>query len=157
MTRTLLTAALLAALVAPASADVWKRASEPRDPTNDLYTALMQKGDDAAIAATADMASRSVQLRQVEIALEAYRGAARLRPQAAEPHFRIGSTLQAFFVDCETRPNEKREPPRTCRPPATDRASILRHQADRDVRSREMMEAWDAFEARAPLDSRVNE
>jgi tetratricopeptide (TPR) repeat protein len=145
MKRLFLIAAVLAVAL-PAQADLWKRASEPNDPASDLYTLLMQKGDDAATSAMTQAASQSVVLREVEIALEAYRGAARLRPKVAEPHFRIASVLNAFFFDCDSQPYNKYPPPKTCDP-----------RISKEARARELLEAWDKFEALAPLDSRVNE
>jgi tetratricopeptide (TPR) repeat protein len=143
MKRSLLILALLA--VAPAtSADVWKRASEP-DPTNDVFNALLQKGDDAAIAANTHSISLASLMRQIDIAAEAYRAAAKVKPKSPEPHYRLGALLHSFFYDCER--NGMTVPPITCRP----------NTPGRDQRGRETIDAWDTFESLSPLDPRINQ
>ncbi|MBA2538774.1 MAG: hypothetical protein H0V17_03995 [Deltaproteobacteria bacterium] len=135
--------ALLIASTSSASGDVWKRAVEP-EPVTDVYDALMQKGDDAAVAANSQSNSMATTLRQVEISAEAYRAAAKAKPRSAEPHFRIGSLLYSFFFDCD-RQGGFSVPPITCGAKA------------KDARGRDTLEAWDTFEALAPLDPRINQ
>jgi tetratricopeptide (TPR) repeat protein len=147
MSRSLLTAALIAALAAPAAGDnIWKNAVSPNDPVIDNYNLFMQKGDEAAVAGMAMGVSQPVVLKQVEIALDAYRSAAKARPKTAEPYFRMANVLHAFFFDCELRPNDKQPPPKSCD-----------LKIPKEARARELLDAWDKFEALAPLDSRVNE
>ncbi len=143
----LLTALLVVAFTAPAQADLWKRASEPADPTVDVYNALMQKGDDAAIAANSQSMSLATVMKQLDTAIESYRAAAKIRPKAAEPFFRIGSVLNSFFFDdCDKTSFRQAPPPMTCFA-----------QINLMAKAREMVEAWDAFEALSPLDPRINE
>jgi tetratricopeptide (TPR) repeat protein len=81
---------------------------------------------------------------QVTMAEDAYRKAISLRPDAAEPYFRIGSLLLHFYLDC----NSGRDRPLTC----DQNPSFVNIPA-----TRRALTAWDEFEARAPLDPRVNE
>lgn len=144
MTRLLVLAASIGVATA-AHADVWKRTTDP-DPTADVYNALIQKGDDAAIAANSHSISLTGTLRQIDVSAEAYRAAAKVRPSSPEPHFRLGSLLYSFFFDCD-RQNGFAVPPITCRPSVPGR----------DQRARETLDAWDTFESLAPLDPRVNQ
>ncbi|MEO8705762.1 MAG: hypothetical protein ABI867_37370 [Kofleriaceae bacterium] len=132
------------ALRGGASADVWQRSLDPR-PDPDPFELWMAKGDEAAISAN----SKSISLQQIrkdlDVALEAYRAAAKANPKSGEPHYRLGMMLHSFFFDCD--PNSLTAPP----PPTCQRNARI------DDRAREVVEAWDAFEARAPLDPRVND
>jgi len=151
MTRSTLALGFLVhlAALAPAQADLWKRASEPPDPTTDVFNALMQQGDDAATEANAQSLGTSLVLRQVDIALGAYRGASRAKPRSAEPWFRIASVLDSFFFDgCDSELLQHPRP-KSCNAPGAP--------ASRNARARELLEAWDTFEAISPLDPRVNE
>lgn len=134
---------LVAFLASSASADVWKRASDP-DPTIDVFNSLMQKGDDAAIAANSESISVTSTLKQIDLAIDSYRAAIKVDRKASEPHFRIASILNAFFFECTDILN--RGVPKTCG---------LTAQFQR--RAVDLLNAWDAFEALAPLDPRVNE
>jgi tetratricopeptide (TPR) repeat protein len=135
--------ALLAALLAarPAAADrIWEQAAsdDAEGAARDVYTAWMREGD--AYATQADV--RSVSLRELEktiaSAVQAYRNAAAARPQAAEPYFQIGTLLHRHYA-CESD-----APSPLCRPFRPSRAA-------------DAIAAWDAFEARAPLDPRVRD
>lgn len=144
----LLTAVLVVAFAAEAQADLWKRASEPVDPTMDVYTALMQKGDEAAQSANTRSISSSSALKLVDTSLEAYRAASKIKPRSAEPWFRIASVLDSFFFDgCDKNPIDPTPTPVTC-----DNKLV-----DRTVKARELLEAWDRFESLGPLDPRVND
>jgi tetratricopeptide (TPR) repeat protein len=137
---------LLAVLVvaSTAQADVWKRATDP-EPQIDIYEALITKGDEAAVAANSRSINLQTILKTIDIAVDAYRGAAKARPKSGEPHFRIASVLNSFFFDC-LDPLRMGNLPRTCH------SNLQTNQ-----RARETLEAWDTFESLAPLDPRVNE
>jgi tetratricopeptide (TPR) repeat protein len=135
---------LLLAVTTTAQADVWKRASDPQ-PQYDLYDALMSKGDDAALAANSRSINLATILKNIDTAVEAYKGAAKARPKSPEPYFRIASVLHAFFTDC-SNPFQQHLPP-TCE---MGPSAMLQ-------RAKLVLEAWDAFEALAPLDPRTNE
>lgn len=130
-----------------AQADVWQHAIDP-SPGLDIYEALMTKGDEAAQAANAQMSSIQQVRKDIDTAVEAYRAAAKANPQSGEPFYRIGTVLNSFFLDCEdVSILTGNTPPRTCRDSKTTR----------DEMARQAVEAWDRFEALAPLDPRVNE
>lgn len=149
MSRALLAVTVLAALVAPARADLWKRATEPNDPATDTFNALIQKGDDATLAANTQGITTNVAVRQYDIAVEAYRGAAKLKPASAEPWFRIASVIDAFWITgCDPA-----DPLSDGRSPATCGATAV----NRVAKARELLEAWETFEALSPLDPRVNQ
>lgn len=145
MSRLLVLAVLLAATAA--RADVWQRAIEP-EPQLDVYAALLDKGDEAALAANAQGISLQLIQKQLEVSVEAYRAASKANPIAAEPYFRIAAVLYAFYFDCEGDSNNSlAPPPKTCG---------LRGQIH-DQKARETVDAWDKFESISPLDPRVNE
>ncbi|MGE0548885.1 MAG: hypothetical protein AB7O24_17705 [Kofleriaceae bacterium] len=137
---------LVAVLVAAtAQADVWQQAiarGQP-DPARDEYELQMKNGDDLARLAATGSASRRQILAYIEPALRAYRAASHAQPDQAEPYFRIGALLDAFFHDC-TDPLQLGIVRATCDSPDPQRW-------------REAVEAWDEFEARAPLDPRIND
>jgi len=133
-------------VVAPAAhGDVWQHAIDP-DPHFDVYEALLNKGDEAAISANVQSISLSQMRKELEIAVEAYHAAAKANPTAAEPYFRIASVLYSFFFDCDSVGGFV-TPPKTC----------LIRGPTHDEKARETVEAWDKFESLAPLDPRVNE
>ena len=136
---------LVALLASSANADVWQRAIDP-DAGPDVYDSLMTKGDESALAADEKSISLVQIRRNLDAATEAYRGAAKARPTAGEPWFRIGAVLNSFFFDCESQRGLV-APPRTC---AT-------RGAERDKKAAETVDAWDKFEALSSLDPRVNE
>lgn len=146
MTRSLLIAALLA-VAAPAHGDIWERATN--DASSDQFTALLQKGDDAVLSANSQSAGPSLAVRQFDLAIEAYRAAAKLKPSSPEPWFRIASAIDSFFIEgCD-----KSDLFRDSRIPATCELVTV----NRNTKARELIEAWEAFEAVSPLDPRVNQ
>jgi tetratricopeptide (TPR) repeat protein len=136
---------LIAVLAATADASVWDRAlTSPRDQaTRDLYDARMLAGDHATVSATIQASSPDQILLGIRRAEEAYREAAALRPDAAEPHFRIGNLFYQMHFDCDNIPFNR---PPSCAPAWATRA-----------RMQAVVEAWDAFERLAPLDPRVGD
>lgn len=146
MKRFLFIAALLA-VAAPAHGNVWERATTPNTVAMDLYTSLLQKGDDAALAASSQSVGPTAAVKMVDSAIEAYRGAANVNPKSAEPFYRIGTVLNSFFFDdCDSSGLRMRVPPVTCTA-----------RFDRIEKARDMVAAWDRFEELAPLDPRIND
>jgi tetratricopeptide (TPR) repeat protein len=135
---------LVLAVATTAQADVWKKATEPT-PQLDLYEALMSAGDEAAITANARNIVLATIIKMVDSAVEKYKAAAKARPKAAEPWFRIASVLNSFFFDCNDLMGQ-RNLPATCH-----MGRAVGH------RGQETLDAWDKFESLAPLDPRVNE
>ena len=153
MTRVALLAlvALLAPAIAhaqpdaPARGGLWERAIEAgaADASRDRYEQALHDGDELAQRANAKGQNRSTVTSLVDQAIRAYQLAAAARPKEAEPHFRIASVVEAFFTDCGPAMIQR---PATC---------PLGGGANDPVRARQAVEAWDAFEARAPLDPRL--
>jgi tetratricopeptide (TPR) repeat protein len=144
--RAAIIAALLAGQAANAS-NVWDRAIErdaPEHAAQDKYDSEMRQGDEHAILAGVVNASISEVKRQLQLALASYRAAAAAKPQTGEPYFRIGKLLYAFYFDCGD-PYSRARAPITCSPTRFDRD-----------KANEIINAWDAFEARAPLDPRLS-
>ncbi len=144
MTRALLLALTLAA--ATAHADVWQRAIDTTDSTNDRFESAMRTGDELAQRANAKSQNRATVTSLIDQAIRSYREAAVVVPANAEPYFRIASVLESFYTDCEPRSLGLIRP-QTC----MDRRSI------NIARTKETVEAWDEFEKRAPLDPRLGE
>jgi tetratricopeptide (TPR) repeat protein len=132
-----------------AHANVWERAlshDRPERAAQELYETRLREGDEHAIMANTQSASRKDVLNQIERALAAYRAAAAAKPQEGEPYYRIGRLLYSFYFECnESYVRVQRSP--FCDP--------LGRGFDRK-RAEEIIAAWDAFEARAPLDPRLS-
>lgn len=139
--------ALIGALGTAAQANVWDDAIErgKPDPAQDTYDMEMRSGDEHAVLANARGLSRKEVLHQVQLAITSYKNAATAKPKEGEPYFRIGRTLYSFFLECNdvSMPASLRSP--LCNP--DPRVFDRRH-------AEEIIEAWNAFEARAPLDPR---
>ena len=142
MKRLVLAAVLAATLHPGASASVWDRAlTSPEDEAaRDLYDAKMLEGDTATLTATIQSTSLSNNVASIQRAEAAYRAAAKVRPHEGEPYYRIGNLLYQMYLNCE------QGLPRlsTCNPSDYTRAETV-------------IDAWEQFEARAPLDPRVSE
>jgi hypothetical protein len=137
---------LLCAVLCAASAhaNVWDRAlTSPEDEVaQELYETKMMEGDTATVTATAQSASIKTTLELIKHAEAAYRAAAAAKPREAEPYFRIGNLLHQMYFSCEAR--GFRIP--TCESPYATPTQQAR-----------VVEAWEEFEQRAPLDPRVDE
>jgi hypothetical protein len=137
---------LLIVVLAGATADasVWDRAlTSPEDEAaRDLYDAKMVEGDTATLTSTIHSASIKNGLESIKRAELAYRAAASIRPREGEPYFRIGNLLYQMHFDCDAM---------TSRLPTCDPMYATPKRAELIV------EAWDEFEKRAPLDPRVGE
>src|SRR5262245_14685149 len=128
---------------------VWDRALETGAPSvdRDLYEKEMSDGDDFVRLANSHGTSLANVKHSFELAIVSYRNAAKAMPKAAEPYYRIGKLIQEFYFDCQ--PDPLNMPPPTC-----DRNEVHLNELKM---ARRLVEAWDAFEARAPLDPRVTE
>ncbi|HEU4728162.1 MAG TPA: hypothetical protein VFT22_09745 [Kofleriaceae bacterium] len=131
-------------LTATANAGVWDRAlTSPEDEAaKELYDAKMLEGDTATLTATIQSASVSNANESIRRAEAAYRAAASLRPKDGEPYFRIGNLLYQMYFDCDSL---------MTRLPTCNRVYAT------PKRMEQAIEAWDQFEARAPLDPRIGE
>lgn len=133
-----------------AVADVWSRALEAGSGTRlqAAYDNEMASGDDFVLQATSSyVASKAVVRQLVQRAIASYRNAAQLRPDDAEPYFRIGRLLYSFYFECGQTVVYQLSPSPLCPPPGA---------AFDNTRAQEVIAAWDAFEARAPLDPRMS-
>ena len=139
---------LVAALVASAHANVWDRATDnTSEAARDRYEAALHDGDELAARANAKVNNAKTINTLVDDAIAQYKIAAAARPSNGEPYFRIASVLESFFTDCNAanaNSSLSQRPPATCVTSKLDAA-----------RTKQAVEAWDAFEARAPLDPRV--
>jgi tetratricopeptide (TPR) repeat protein len=145
----------LVVLATSARADVWQHAVATGSPDviKEIYERQMQEGDEQAEEASSRSSSRVMVAHHIDLAVASYRTAATTRPTAAEPYFRIGTVLDRFYANCSIRDDAR---PPTCIPGwermlATDIGKATLEKVSQAV------DAWDAFEARAPLDPRVNQ
>jgi tetratricopeptide (TPR) repeat protein len=141
MRRTALLACVLVA--STAHANVWERAIDSDKPeriANDKYESEMRQGDEHTLLANSKNITASEVKRQITLAVSAYKLAAAAKPKEGEPLFRIGKLIFSFYFDCGDRWSS---PAPTCKGFDQDRA-------------KEVIAAWDAFEARAPLDPRLS-
>ena len=142
--------ALLALVVfaSVAQADVWRHAIEQGSPDvqQDIYDSEMKSGDELTLQATSGGVS-SENIRQlVRHAVESYRNAANAKPQNAEPYYRLGRVMYSFyFEECDGVPSQF-----IARSPLCGTPGLF----DRK-HAQEVIDAWDKFEALAPLDPRV--
>jgi len=136
--------AILAALAASASANVWKDAADlGSQAKKEAYDDAMRAGDEAAKSGMVRGASIPTTRKFLDAADKAYRQAAAARPDAAEPWYRIGKVVYTYVFDCEAFPAN-----------FDIWVSPLCGTFDRK-RAAEVVEAWDEFEKRSPLDPRL--
>jgi len=149
MTRTLLIA--IALLSSSAHADVWKRALEgSQDRSREVYDEAMREGDEAVILANSQSSSLKQIRQSVTTAIAAYRKAAAARPKVGEPYYRIATTLHSFYLENCATPQLQflgvtSSPLRDCDNPTSLNTAV----------AKETIAAWNAFEAREPLDPRL--
>lgn len=153
MKRATLLAIVLAAssVHADVRGNVWERATDggkPETAADEKYESEMRQGDEHAMLANVGTASLSEVKRQIQNALTAYRAAAATKPDKGEPYYRIGKLIYSFYFDC-TAPGASQRAPITC--DTTRRVSQFSRE-----RANEVIAAWDAFEAREPLDPRLS-
>jgi tetratricopeptide (TPR) repeat protein len=144
--RTVLALLLLAQV---AQANTWKHAIETGspDPSQDVYDSEMKSGDELALQATATHVASKENIRQlVQHAIVSYRNAAQAKPKEAEPYYRVGRLIFSFYFECDALVMQVNPSP-LCPDP---------NAAFDKKRAQEIIDAWDAFEARAPLDPRMS-
>ncbi|MEO8554698.1 MAG: tetratricopeptide repeat protein [Kofleriaceae bacterium] len=139
---------LVLALAATASANVWRHAIEQGSPDvhQDVYDAEMRDGDSLTLQATSQSSSRDNVRTLVNQAAMSYRKASEAKPEMAEPHYKLGRLLYSFYFECTDAVVLQVHPSLLC-------DDQRRFDA---VHARQIIAAWDAFEARAPLDPRVS-
>src|SRR5262249_14919762 len=81
-------------------------------------------------------------LESIKRAEAAYRAAASVRPREAEPYFRIGNLFYEMHFACDDQ---------VARLPTCDAVYATPRRRE------QVIDAWDEFEKRAPLDPRVGE
>ena len=139
---------LVAALTTSAHANVWDRATDSTaDAARDRYETALHDGDELALRANAKVNNVKTINALVDQAIAEYQIAAAARPRDGEPYFRIASVLESFYTDCNAANaagSFGQRAPATCIGSRLDAA-----------RTKQAVEAWDAFESRAPLDPRV--
>jgi tetratricopeptide (TPR) repeat protein len=82
--------------------------------------------------------------KQVTLAAASYRAAGLAKPTEPEPWFRLGRMLYSFYIECNDT---------TLR---TNRSILCDTRQINRARAEEIIEAWDRFEALAPLDPRLS-
>lgn len=159
MRRALVAALTLASLSLQAAADgarpdIWQRAIDPAAPSagdsaTEVYQRELREGDERVTLANSRSSSRSAIRDQVQRAIDAYRRAAAARPSASEPYFRIGMVLWSFYLqscDDDPRFGQSRSPLADCSAPG----------AINTTAAEQALQAWETFEAKAPLDPRIS-
>jgi len=138
-------AALALILIASAARadNVWDHALKTGAPdvNRDLYDKEMADGDEYTQLANSRSSNVATVRHSLDLALVSYRNAAKALPDAAEPYYRIGELIHSFVFECDFLQGWQ--------PPTCNNEDLQK--------AREMVDAWDAFEARAPLDPRVTE
>lgn len=123
--------------------DTWR--SLARNPDDEVaqreYDRAMLEGDNNLDFAVAEVQVASRRKTYVENAINAYEVASRARPAAPEPHFRAAAAILRFYLECNPH-----EGAALCRG-----ADTFNRHAGRVIRH------WDAFEAKAPLDPRLED
>ncbi|HSN30017.1 MAG TPA: hypothetical protein VLT45_27205 [Kofleriaceae bacterium] len=147
MKRALLTLLLVAG---SAHANVWQHAIEKGqpDPAQDVYDSEMKSADDLAMQANAKGNSPKNVRHLVDLAVMSYKNAANAKPKEAEPWYRIGRVLYSFYFECDDGTTSISNASPICFPHDVmlfDRKHAL-----------EVVDAWNKFEERAPLDPRLS-
>jgi len=141
--------ACIALLVHTASAgNVWDAAIARgnHDGAQDRYETELERGDDHARNAAGKNISKTEIRQQVQVAVNAYRAAAAAKPTDAEPYFRLGRMLYAFYFEiCDRVP-----PPGMVNSPLCDPVVFDKKRAQ------EVIDAWNELERLAPLDPRLS-
>lgn len=133
-----------------AAADVWSGALEAGSGarSREAYDNEMASGDEFVLQATSSyVASKAIVQQLLQRAIASYRNAAQLRPDAAEPYFRIGRLLYSFYFECGQTVVYQLSPSPLCPSPGAPFDN---------KRAQEVIDAWDGFETRAPLDPRLS-
>jgi tetratricopeptide (TPR) repeat protein len=143
MMRAVLLAFVLAASTARAHADVWQHAlrGAAEDQAQATYDAKLREGDEHAMLANTRSATYAEVKNQINLAVTAYRAAAAAKPAAADPWFRIGRLLSAMYLECDD---------------PTTRAIVCNPRGFDVAHAEQVIDAWDEFEKRAPMDPRLS-
>lgn len=141
-----LSAWLFAASVA--RADVWQDAIRGGpEPSRELYERHLREGDEHVLMADSRQITKAEIVRQVNLAVQAYKAAAAARPNEGEPWFRIATTLNSFYLQSCGEFQTMRSPLRDCPGlPGRINAPI----------AEQVVRAWQEFEKRSPLDPRLS-
>lgn len=146
-------AALLAVTLFVASAaraDVWQDAVRGGpEPSKELYERHLREGDEHVLMADSRQIAKAEIVRQVNLAVQAYKAAAKARPNEGEPWFRIATTLNSFYLETcgDPRGVVSRSPLRDC-PGLPGKINV--------PIAEQVVAAWQEFEKRAPLDPRLS-
>ena len=169
MSRAVLVAALavgLGATAAPARASVWSDATgnAMASAREESYQKALKLGDDAALQADQATMKRADQERQIDAAITLYTAAAETKPTAGEPYARIGKLLfSMYFEACEA--DSLVSSRITSRSPLCPAAAFGAQQSDPALintlpklhaRAEQLIAAWATFEARSPMDPRID-
>ncbi len=142
---------VLALAALPAHADVWRHAIELGSPDTlqDIYDSEMKSGDELTLQALSFELSSATVRQLVDHAVISYRNASTAKPAEAEPYYRIGRLLYSFYFECDSQLIQSHASPLCPR-------LLVSGTVNFDARhAQQIIDAWDAFEARAPLDPRV--
>ncbi|HET9624692.1 MAG TPA: hypothetical protein VFP84_25165 [Kofleriaceae bacterium] len=131
----------MGAIGATAHASVWDRAltTPAEENAREIYDAKLLEGDTATLTSTVQSTSPQARMESVRRAEAAYRAAARARPDAAEPYFRIGNLIYQTYFECDQ----------------TAPITLCDKIYATPLRAEIAINAWNAFEQRAPLDPRI--
>jgi tetratricopeptide (TPR) repeat protein len=133
--------ALLLAAASPVQANVWDHATAPDAAIQDTYETALRQGDEHALQGNSRGIVPKEIANQVALAATKYRAAAATKPSEAEPYLRLARLLYSFYLECDSNS------------PYT--SDLCRRGLNR-ARAEEVIAAWDAAEARAPLDPRFS-
>jgi len=141
---------LILATAASAQASVWDRAldSEAVRAADEAYEKGLAEGDNETMIALSYSSNLKTILDATSRAEAAYRAAAKARPDKAEPYYRIGKLLYAMHFDCDFGA------PLLTSPVAS---TLCDPRFATHDRAQAIVDAWDTFEKRAPLDPRIND
>jgi tetratricopeptide (TPR) repeat protein len=141
-------AAALALVPAGAGANVWRDATD--DTQRKAYDDQLANGDRAVELASLDSESPLEAQHNLDAAIQAYRTAAKLEPDAAEPYYRIARSMYQLYFDCPHASSGMTASKLCVGDLVADLAKPRPHQLAEAI-----LAAWAAFEARAPLDPRI--
>src|SRR5690606_24606386 len=110
----------------------------------DKYESELRQGDEHALLATTRGTRLAEIKHQLGLALASYNAASAAKPDEAEPYFRIGRLLYSFYFECNDATSQGYWSPLCVGMPFSRQ------------RAEQVIAAWDAFEARAPLDPRLS-
>lgn len=128
--------------------NVWQHAIDTTSPEADhsLYDRAIADGDQYVLQAMSEAQSKATQRQTVDHAVQSYQHAAQLMPNEPEAYYKIGRTLYSFYFEaCDSDFVSRMRPSMLCMVGGYD-----------SVHAKQIIEAWNRFEALAPLDPRVS-